>query len=225
MFESEIFLVLFAFFTKYCVKFFDEVLRLTWKGNFTFGFEARKASQLQPDLNQQHRSAAFLNNHGLNSYFTEQWNRHWICEGVDNPRHVMPRYFLSNLMEAQSFEKIVMHSLTFSERKIICRLITGKVGLNDYLYNIQRSESPDCIWREEETVEHFLMECLKYQTLLPDRTWKPDIRTKVVKAAAKVNQFGLKFVLKNSKLFKSFFFNYFCVDLLLSCFFFSFEYC
>ncbi|ETO16962.1 hypothetical protein RFI_20375 [Reticulomyxa filosa] len=113
-------------------------------------------------------------------------------------------------MEAQLFEKIVMHSLTVSECKIICRLITGKVGLNDYLFNIQRSESPDCIWcEEEETVEHFLMECLRYQdlrrywwtnvqTLLPyinvlslsmkyliigDRTWKPDIRIKVVKAA------------------------------------------
>ncbi|ETO36192.1 hypothetical protein RFI_00869 [Reticulomyxa filosa] len=34
---------------------------------------------------------------------------------------------------------------------IICRLITGKVGLNDYLYNI-RSDSPYCIWREEEIV-------------------------------------------------------------------------
>ncbi|ETO36479.1 hypothetical protein RFI_00583 [Reticulomyxa filosa] len=47
---------------------------------------------LAPDL-IPHRSAAFLNNHGL--------NRHWICEGLDNPRHIMPRYFLSNLMEAQ----------------------------------------------------------------------------------------------------------------------------
>ncbi|ETO03484.1 hypothetical protein RFI_33922 [Reticulomyxa filosa] len=115
-------------------------------------------------------------------------------------------------MGVQSFEKIVMHSLTFSERRIICRLITGKVGLNDYLYNIQKSESPDCIWcEEEEHVENFLIECLKYQDLsrywwtnvqklLPDinilslsmkysiigdRTWKPDIRIKVVKAAAK----------------------------------------
>ncbi|ETN99134.1 hypothetical protein RFI_38347, partial [Reticulomyxa filosa] len=30
----------------------------------------KKAHQLQPDLIQQHKSAAFLNNHGLNPYFT-----------------------------------------------------------------------------------------------------------------------------------------------------------
>ncbi|ETO34681.1 hypothetical protein RFI_02412, partial [Reticulomyxa filosa] len=75
----------------------------------------KKALQLQPDLNQQHRLAAFLNNHGLNPYFTEQWNRRWIFEGVDNPRHI---------------------------------------------------RVSDCIWREEEEiVEHFLMECLRYQEL------------------------------------------------------------
>ncbi|ETO09945.1 hypothetical protein RFI_27433, partial [Reticulomyxa filosa] len=119
------------------------------------------------------------------SLLEKHQHMNWICEGVDNPRHVMP------LVEAQSFEKIVMHSLTFSERKIICRLITVKVGLNDYLYNIQN---------------HILLivfECLKYQDLrrswlLPDinvlslsmkyfiignRTWKPDIRIKVVNAA------------------------------------------
>ncbi|ETO01112.1 hypothetical protein RFI_36328 [Reticulomyxa filosa] len=80
-------------------------------------------------------------------------------------------------MEAQSFEKIVMHSLTFSERKIICRLITGKVGLNDYLYNIQRSESPDCIWcKEEETVEHFLMNVCSITSLLVDKY--PDIASR-----------------------------------------------
>ncbi|ETN99135.1 hypothetical protein RFI_38348, partial [Reticulomyxa filosa] len=107
-------------------------------------------------------------------------------------------------METQSFENIVMHSLTFSERKIICWLIAGKVGFNDYLYNIQRSDSPDCIWCEEEAVEHFLIECLRYiesrrswwtnvQELLPDinvlsmsmiqfiigdRSWKPDFSVK-----------------------------------------------
>ncbi|ETO36674.1 hypothetical protein RFI_00388 [Reticulomyxa filosa] len=47
----------------------------------------KKAQQLQPDLIQQHKSAAFLNNHGLNPFFTEQWNRHWyLKEWIMNAR-------------------------------------------------------------------------------------------------------------------------------------------
>ena len=75
-----------------------------------------KAQQLQPDLlSRQHRSACFLNKHGLNPYFTKKWNRHWICEGSEIQKHNIPRMFLPNLIETHSFEKIVLHSLTFSD--------------------------------------------------------------------------------------------------------------
>lgn len=125
----------------------------------------KKAQEFQPNLIQKtHRSARFLNKHGLNPFFAKQWNhnRHWICEGNENPRHNFPRTFLGNLSEAQLFEKIVLHSLTPIEREVICRLITGKVGLNYYLYGINRSDSPNCnLCDEEETIDTFYFQLFK----------------------------------------------------------------
>jgi hypothetical protein len=52
-----------------------------------------------------------------------------------------------------------------------CRIITGKVGLNGFLYKINRSNTPYCKWCEEreeekeETVDHFLIECPHYQRI------------------------------------------------------------
>jgi ribonuclease HI len=174
----------------------------------------QKAQDMQPNLFQRpHKSASFLNRHGLSPWFTNDWNRHWVNEGNENPVHKTPKKYLPNLIEAQSFEKIVLHSLSVSERRIICRLITGKVGLNQYLHIIKRSDSPYCKWcvDKEETVEHFLLECSQHQSLrsslwtsihnlLPDtlllslsvkhlvvgdKTWRPDIHANVVKATAK----------------------------------------
>ena len=53
-----------------------------------------------------------LNAHGLNPSFTTIWNRHWVQEGDELLRHQHPKLFLRNLIEAQSFEKIVLHQLT-----------------------------------------------------------------------------------------------------------------
>lgn len=168
----------------------------------------------QPDLYRRpDKSAQFLNFHGLNPYFTKEWNRHWTNEGAEIEQHKNPKRILRNLIEAQSFENIVLHQLETHERRIICRIITGKVGLNGYLFNIKRSPTPNCNWceDEEETVEHFLMECLHYSglrniwcaavnSLMPlinfettnfrilvvgDKTWEPEIRIKVVKELVK----------------------------------------
>ena len=85
---------------------------------------------LQPELYQRpHKSGSFLNMHGLklNPFFATEWNRHWVNEGSSN-RHQHPKIFLRNLVEAQSFEKVVLHQLNTHGRRILCRIITGKVG-------------------------------------------------------------------------------------------------
>ena len=134
----------------------------------TVAKRARYSAQLkQPDLYQRpNKSASFLNYHGLNPFFTAQWNRHWTNHGDVNNRHKHPKQFLPNLIEAQSFERMILHQLSMNERRIICRLITGKVALNKYLHSINRSISPECKWciGENETVKHFILKCKHYES-------------------------------------------------------------
>ncbi|ETO08846.1 hypothetical protein RFI_28541 [Reticulomyxa filosa] len=173
-----------------------------------------KAELNQPDLfRRPDRTAPFLNFHDLNPSFTAEWNRHWTNEGNEMKPHKHAKRFLRNLIESQSFEKIVLHNLDVHERRFVCRIITGKVGLNAFLFKIKRSHTPYCKWceGEEETVEHFLMKCPHYEeirdawrvavkTLLPlllfttsnlrslvvgDKTWEPAVRIKIVKQLAK----------------------------------------
>ena len=172
------------------------------------------AEMNQPDLYRRpDASAPFLNFHGLNPYFINLWNRHWIHEGNELEPHKHPKRFIRNLIEAQSFEEIILHNLDVFERQIVCRIITGKVGLNQFLFKIKITSSPDCKWcnDQEETVDHFLMECSHYQAIrkswmdavknlepslqfnisnlrklvVGERTWRPDTRIKVVKEFAK----------------------------------------
>ena len=101
----------------------------------------------QPDLYlRPDKSAPFLNFNGLNPYFTELWNRHWTNEGNEMEPHKIPKRYLRNLIECQSFEKIVLHNLEIHERRIVCRIITGKLGLNSFLFKIKCSSSQYCRW-------------------------------------------------------------------------------
>lgn len=171
---------------------------------------ARRIAQTQqPELYQRpDKSTSFLNMHELNPFFTKEWNRHWINEGSDTINHQHPKSLIPNLIEAQIFEKIVLHRLETNERRIVCRLITGKVGLNKYLNSINRAPTPYCACgTEPETVEHYLMKCKRYsilrqcwyikiksiiptlqdqildlkRLLIGERTWPPDERVKAVK--------------------------------------------
>ncbi|ETO10710.1 hypothetical protein RFI_26668, partial [Reticulomyxa filosa] len=58
--------------------------------------------------------------------------------------HKCYKQYLRNLIEAQSFEKIILHRLDAHERRYLCRIITGKVGLNSLLYKIKVAKSPVC---------------------------------------------------------------------------------
>ncbi|ETO06095.1 ribonuclease H, partial [Reticulomyxa filosa] len=79
-------------------------------GNERADIVAKKASKTaeleQYDLHQYvDKKALFLNDHGLNTSFTKEWNRHWVNEGNETPRHKSPKTFLPDLGEAQSFER------------------------------------------------------------------------------------------------------------------------
>ncbi|ETN98344.1 hypothetical protein RFI_39166 [Reticulomyxa filosa] len=55
-------------------------------------------------------------------------------------------------------------------------LNTNKICIIPALVNKETNSYPDCIWcEEEETVEHFLIECLKYQDLR--RYWWTNVQT------------------------------------------------
>ncbi|ETO36478.1 hypothetical protein RFI_00584 [Reticulomyxa filosa] len=131
--------------------------------NLTMAYQLLKvnwSSDAKPDqYPHQSKLPNQVNFHGLNPFFTEEWNRHWTNE---REPHKCPKRYLCNLIEAKSFEKIILHRLEVHERRYVCR---GKVGLNGFLFKIKRSDSSDCKWceNEEETVEHFLMECPHYQ--------------------------------------------------------------
>ncbi|ETO04522.1 hypothetical protein RFI_32874, partial [Reticulomyxa filosa] len=132
--------------------------------------KARKTAQNnQPELYQKSdKSASFLNADGLDPYFTLVWNRHWTNEGNENHPHEHSKKFIRNLIDEKSFEKIVLNQLEVHERRIICRIITGKVVLNYYLHKINPVQAPECDWcrNEHETLDHFLMKCPYYNDLL-----------------------------------------------------------
>ena len=181
--------------------------------------QVAKGTRFKAEINQSDiykrpdTSASFLNFHGLNPYFTKEWNRHWINEGNESNPHKHSKRYIPDLIESQSFEKIVLHNLDVVERRIVCRIMTGKVRLNSFLFKIKRSYVPECNWseQEEKTVEHFLMECPYYQgirnlwvqavhNMMPDfqfkisnlkelvvgnKNWKPDTRIGVVNELVK----------------------------------------
>ena len=104
----------------------------------------------------------FLNNHGLNEYLTNSWNDEW-CNESNREEHQFTKNLIGNLSIACHLEKFILHSLQHFELRIICRLITGKVRLNKYLYSIKQVYSPICpCGEEEESIEHFLLECKLY---------------------------------------------------------------
>ena len=118
--------------------------------------QVAKKARLQAEIQQPEiyrrpdKTSSFLNFQGLNPYFIERWNRHWINEGNELRPHKHPKRYLRNLIECQSFEKIVLHNLEVHERLIVCRIITGKIGLNGFLHKINRTPSECCRWCEEE---------------------------------------------------------------------------
>ncbi|ETO03358.1 hypothetical protein RFI_34049 [Reticulomyxa filosa] len=97
-------------------------------------------------------------------------------ESSEQRRHQRPKQFLRNLIEAQSFEKIVFNRLQSHERKIICRLITGKACLNQYLHIIKKAKSSECrlCIQEVDYVEYFLMKCPYYESI--SKTWYSNVK-------------------------------------------------
>ncbi|ETO00983.1 ribonuclease H, partial [Reticulomyxa filosa] len=153
-----------------------------------------KSARFQAEFNQPElfrrpdKTAPFLNFHGLNPFFTEEWNRHWTNEM--EPHKCLKRY-LRNLIEAQSFEKIILHRLEVHKRRYVCRVITGKVRLNGFLFKIKRADSSDCKWcgtfpyqgyRNAWRAAAFSIQHIDLRSLvIGDKTWEPETRTKVVK--------------------------------------------
>jgi len=130
--------------------------------------EARElAHQAQPDLLPNTTTTTLVkNSHGLNRYFASHWNQEWTRPAQSHcSKHA--KLCLPGLTTAFFFERSVLQQLTYAQRRIICRLITGKVGLNKYLHKIQRSDSPYCPCNEtdpsKETIKHYLLKCPLYQ--------------------------------------------------------------
>ena len=71
---------------------------------------------------------------------------------------------IPNLLIASNWETKILQFLKPFEIKIICRLLTGKVMLNKYLYSTNLREIPNCPYcQEEESVGHFILDCEIYE--------------------------------------------------------------
>ncbi|ETO11569.1 hypothetical protein RFI_25807 [Reticulomyxa filosa] len=99
------------------------------------------------------------------------------------------------------------------QKQFLKKLITGKVGLNQYMHIIKKTDVPECRcpYKKLSLLKHFLIKCTYYEPirkiwyssinlLLPElkernlklielliglTTWKPDIRLKVVQEVVK----------------------------------------
>ncbi len=124
---------------------------------------AQQDAALQCPTPRKLKNAEYGLHHGLNKFFTRLWNREWTLECRDE-EHKTAKFYLPDLHSALEYERIVLHNLNTSERRFVCRIISGKVGLNEFLCSINCVDSPDCEWcKTEESVEHFLLHCRRYR--------------------------------------------------------------
>lgn len=54
--------------------------------------------------------------------------------------------------------------LTRTDAAVLSQLRAGYCGLNSYLYSIKRAETKECTCGSDETVEHFLLQCPRWDT-------------------------------------------------------------
>lgn len=59
---------------------------------------------------------------------------------------------------------------------ILMQIRTGKLGLNDFLYSVNRAETDRCSCHgsPKQTVEHMLATCPRFSLLRHDTLWKGD---------------------------------------------------
>ena len=70
------------------------------------------------------------------------------------------------MKESQTFAQKILPYLNTYETKIVTRLISGKIRLNEYMHSIEKADHPwcdECMSRDDEykyeTVEHFIWNC------------------------------------------------------------------
>jgi ribonuclease HI len=113
-------------------------------------------------------SNLFIRTRGLENPFRKLWEKHW-----ENPyashEHVFEKSLFPRIADINPFCVEVANKLSFMDRKVWMRLLTGKNALRAYLFSIQRSDSPLCECCEamelDETMEHFLLKCPRYARL------------------------------------------------------------
>ncbi|KAK8123267.1 hypothetical protein PG999_003185 [Apiospora kogelbergensis] len=65
-------------------------------------------------------------------------------------------------------EKATLDRYTSMKRAVsatVFQLRTGKIGLKDYLWQIRRTDSPQCSCGDRQTVRHVLLQCSRYNAL------------------------------------------------------------
>ena len=61
-------------------------------------------------------------------------------------QHKHTKIFIPNLKFAYLFERKILHKL-----RIICRIISGNVGLNAHLFKIKKSNTNECLYCANES--------------------------------------------------------------------------
>ena len=103
------------------------------------------------------------------------WNAEWTSKKV-KPESIFINTLKDsspNINAARIFECLILNKLKFHEHRLICRLISGKYGLNAFLFKIKRVKSPECNYCSRlfperkiqiiEDAEHLIMHCLLFE--------------------------------------------------------------
>ena len=156
----------------------DNVPEIYWvkahsgiKGNEMADREAKRAAHaaasLPPDdptLLSIDDETSFLSTQSALTRCREQWNNQWV-NPAQSHIHEHTKQLLPTIDDATELFHSVLVKLRTPHRRLIMRLLSGHVKLDDYMETISISPSPYCAYCStkgndiEETIEHFLLDC------------------------------------------------------------------
>ena len=116
--------------------------------------------------------AGYLSGAMIESGLLKQWNNDWIKYSKQTQHS-----WCKSIIPTVSFAKDLFHKLLvylkYNEIKIITRLISGHVQLNEYMYSINLRNDPYCThckteddnfiyYNEYESIDHYLLHCSSF---------------------------------------------------------------
>lgn len=126
----------------------------------------------------------------------EKWGHDW-----EHSKHGRELY---KLCVAPNKDRLRAHKeLKKAGSSILVQARTGKIGLNDYLYRINKADSPDCpnCVGTRETVRHVLTDCPRYDGLRAQHLRQASMRSsRDILMDPQLSKYTTKFLLQTGRL-------------------------